>query len=224
MTTTKPEISGGFFIISGPTAVGKSEIVRSLRKKHPEILYSISCTTRKPRPTELDRIDYHFITQEEFEKRIQNNDFYEYEKVHDNWYGTPKTEIVKAMKSGKDVVAVLDTKGYDHVRQIAPAYVTGIFIAPPSIDDIISRIQNRGTETPEEIQKRLGNMLREFKMSTLYHHVIINENKEEIPNAIETAADKVWAIISSRRTSQYENFEFVHHFVENLSKYAVPNI
>ena len=194
---------GRFFVVSGPAGVGKSTIVNRLLEKHPEIMTTVSCTTRKPRPNEVNGVDYTFMTVADFFEKANNGGFFEIARVHENWYGTPADQIHDAVSNGKDIIAVLDTKGWNNVKEDMPLSMEkiGIFICPPNINNLIERLNRRGTETKEEIKTRVTAMLNEFKMANTYDYVLINQDEAVVPNAVDYVADQIWNIMCTTRYS-----------------------
>ena len=145
------------YIFCAPSGSGKSTMVRHLLTKHPDLFeLSVSCTTRPPRGQEVHGKEYYFISVEEFRKRIEHNDFIEYEQVYDGlYYGTLKEEIDRIEAAGRQVLFDVDVKGGVHLKEILGDKATSIFICPPSIDELRRRLEGRGDTSPEMIEKRL---------------------------------------------------------------------
>jgi guanylate kinase len=161
-------------VIAGPTAVGKGTVVRHLIESHPEILLSVSATTRTPRAGEVDGVDYFFMSHEEFDQMIANNELLEYAVVHlKNKYGTPKAPVEKALAEGKQIILEIDIQGAEQVKASMPE-CNLIFIAPPSLEELKKRLVGRGTETPEEIAIRLETAETELASQGSFDHVVIN--------------------------------------------------
>ncbi|MCQ2397137.1 MAG: guanylate kinase [Lentisphaeria bacterium] len=185
--------NGLAIILSGPSGAGKSTLVKKVNQWIPGMLFSISCTTRAPRPGETDGVDYHFISQEEFEKGIANGDFLEHANVHGNYYGTPKAPIMDAICNDKTMILDIDIQG---ARQIRASLETSplsqsieyIFVAPPSLEVLETRLRKRGTETEEVIQKRLKNARTEVQAWQEYQFLVLNDD-------VEIAARKLESII-----------------------------
>jgi len=168
---------GILFVISGPSGVGKTSIIRSVLERVKNVVFSVSCTTRKQRPGEINGVDYFFISQEEFDEMIRSNKFLEWAKVHDNYYGTPSDFVFKHMDDGNDVILDIDVQGALNVkRNFAKAKF--IFIAPPSYQTLGERLKRRGTETEEKIQRRLETARKEIKYIPEFEYLIINEDLE----------------------------------------------
>jgi guanylate kinase len=161
-------------VIAGPTAVGKGTVVRHLIESHPEILLSISATTRPPRAGEVDGVDYYFVSHEEFDQMIANNELLEYAVVHQkNKYGTPREPVEKALESDNQIILEIDIQGAKQVKASMPD-ANLIFIAPPSLEELKKRLVGRGTETPEEIAIRLETAEVELASQRSFDHVVIN--------------------------------------------------
>ncbi len=169
------------FVISGSSGVGKGTIIKEFLKKNPDFKLSISCTTRPMRPGEKDGESYYFISREEFKQGIENGDFIEWAEFSNNYYGTRKSNIQKALKTGENLILEIETRGALQVKNKIPQAVL-IFIAPPSFEELKKRLEGRQTEAPEVIQTRLGQAERENKESKNYDYIIIND---KIPNAVK---------------------------------------
>jgi guanylate kinase len=169
-------ISKGFvFILSAPAGTGKTTLVRMLSQEFPCIYESISCTTRPPRPGEVDGKDYYFLSKKEFEDRIQQGDFLEYAEVFGYHYGTSQSQVSKQQEMGKHVFLVIDTQGAVQLREKNfPAVY--IFLSPPSINELKERLVKRKTESEEAIKKRLSWAKAELEMIEKYDYHIVNDN------------------------------------------------
>ena len=171
-------LSGKIFIISAPSGAGKTTLCNVLRKHYPDMAYSVSFTTRKPRPGEKHGIDYFFITPEEFVRRINADLWADWAKVHGNYYGTSLEYIENGLRSGKDILLDIDVQGTLQLLERYPESVT-IFIMPPSIGVLKERMTFRGADTDEVIRKRLINAESEMAQCGIYRHVIVNDLLEE---------------------------------------------
>ena len=163
-------------VIAGPTAVGKGTVVRYLLEQNPEILVSVSATTRQPRAGEVHGREYLFVTSEAFDQMIANNELLEYAVVHQlNRYGTPRVPVEQAIKAGKQMILEIDIQGAQQVKESMPE-ANLIFITPPDLDELKRRLVGRGTESPEEIDIRLGTAEIEMKAQDWFDHVVINRD------------------------------------------------
>ncbi len=173
-TTKVPDSPGLLFILSAPSGAGKSTLCRAVRDRFPDILYSISYTTRPPRKGEQNGVDYHFISDDEFEKGIVRGRWAEWAKVHDNYYGTSADQLNRALAHGQTILLDIDVQG---MRQIVKRYPAGItiFIMPPSLETLRHRLETRRTESPEIIAVRLKNAQKEMAQKDLYRHVVTND-------------------------------------------------
>lgn len=165
-------------VISGPSGSGKGTLCKALRQVFPDLAYSVSVTTRPPRPGEVDGVDYIFVTPSEFQRRLQEGKFLEWAQVYENYYGTPKEPVEKWLEEGRDVLLELDVQGALQVRKLYPEALL-IFIAPPSIEELRARIAKRGTDTKEVIKKRLSCAKEEIKAAANYDYIVVNEHQEE---------------------------------------------
>ena len=170
---------GRFIVLSGPSGVGKGTICNKLINDL-NAWYSVSMTTRNMRDGEIDGVNYYFVSKEEFEKRIEEGNFLEYNIYNDNYYGTPKDKILEKMEQGINVFSEIDVNGAFNIKKIFPDSLL-IYIAPPSMDSLRERLVGRGTEDEETIQKRLKIAEEEMKMIDFYDHVVIND---DLDNAI----------------------------------------
>lgn len=164
-------------VISGPSGAGKGTVVNEL-KKNRNIKVSVSATTRKPRAGEINGIHYHFISNEQFEKMIDENGFLEHAGYCDNYYGSPRKQAEEWLAEGNDVILEIDVQGYEQVKKNHPDCV-GIFIMPPSMAELERRLRKRGTEEEEIIQKRLECAKQEVKKAFQYDYVVVNGPLEE---------------------------------------------
>lgn len=173
---------GILFVVSAPSGAGKSTLLNALRQT-PDFVYSVSCTTRSPRPGEIDGEDYHFVTIEEFQKRLAAGDFLEHAQVHDNYYGTLREAVIEQLRAGVDVMLDIDVQGARQVRTDAneeiQASVADVFIMPPSLEELRRRLTKRGTETPDQIETRLRNAATEMEVWRDYRYTIISGSVEE---------------------------------------------
>jgi guanylate kinase len=173
---------GILFVVSAPSGAGKSTLLHALRQT-PDFVYSVSCTTRAPRPGEIDGEDYHFVSMEEFQRRLAAGDFLEHAQVHGNCYGTLRGPVIEHLRGGVDVLIDIDVQGARQIRADAnPEILTSIadiFIMPPSMEELRRRLTKRGTETPEQIETRLHNAAGEMEVWCDYRYTIISGSVEE---------------------------------------------
>ena len=165
----------GLTVVAGPTAVGKGTVVSHILANHPEVKLSVSATTRAPRPGEIDGESYFFWSMDEFDANIAAGEMLEYAVVHGhNKYGTPKQPVIDAIAAGKLVLLEIDIQGARQVKAAMPEAKL-IFIAPPSWDELVRRLQSRGTETAEEQERRLESARVELAAQSEFDHVVIND-------------------------------------------------
>lgn len=168
---------GKLFIVSGPSGAGKSTVCKLVRKIL-RINLAISATTRPPRPREEDGVEYYFLSKEEFERKIENNEFLEYANVHGNYYGTLKKEVESRLEKGENVILEIDVQGGIQVRKKYPdAYL--VFFKTPTKEDLERRLRGRGTDLEEVVQLRLKNSLNELKYEKDYDETIVNTRVEQ---------------------------------------------
>ncbi len=172
------EKKGAILILSGPSGCGKSTLLKEVYKDIEDYYFSISTTTRSPRIGEINGVDYFFVSKEEFENDIKNDDFLEYAKVHDNYYGTSLKPINKALEEGKLVIFDIDVQGHEIVRSKLNSIVTSVFITTPSLEVLEARLNSRNTDSVEIIEKRIKNAKGEVEYFQDYDYLIINDNLE----------------------------------------------
>lgn len=169
-------------MISAPSGAGKSTICDALRQT-PDFVYSVSCTTREPRAGEIEGEDYQFISETDFQARVQKGDFLEHARVHEHCYGTLRQPLLNNLKKGVDVLIDIDTQGAAAIRNCGDEFIrralSDVFIMPPNLEELRRRLTKRGTETPEQIELRLTNAAREMKLWRDYRYTIISQSMEE---------------------------------------------
>ncbi len=193
---------GKMFVISGPSGVGKSTVLHALLAKRPNVYFSVSATTRDPRPGELDGIHYHFMDVDSFRKWIAMDQFLEYAEYVGNFYGTPKRFVDEAMEQGKDVILDIEVQGAIQVVSKRPDTVR-IFIAPPSWGELERRLTDRGTDSKEKIQKRLLRAKVEFQTAHTYDYFVINDT-------VENAVNELNAIMTAEHCKPKERMEIIN--------------
>ena len=200
---------GLLLVVSGPSGAGKGTICKALLNKNDQIKLSVSATTRKPRNGEVHGVNYFFIEKEEFTKMIENGEFLEYAQIYDNFYGTPKAAIIECLEKGQDVILEIEMQGARQIKEVYPEGVF-IFVLPPSLEELKSRIVGRGTETQEEIEKRFSCAFEEINQIVNYDYFIVNED-------IEKSVSDVGAIICAEKNkvTRYKN-NIIDKFKEEL--------
>jgi len=176
---------GLIFVISAPSGAGKTTLCQSVRADFPDVLYSVSYTTRKPRSGEREGVDYHFITAEEFKERIRQGRWAEWAEVHGHIYGTSADVIDQGLGAGRDILLDIDVQGAIQILARYPEGIT-IFIMPPDMETLRRRLEARGTDDRAEIARRLKNAEKEMAQRDLYRHVIINDRLAEAQDELKT--------------------------------------
>jgi guanylate kinase len=174
--------------IAAPSGTGKTTVCRELVKRVEECAFSISCTTRPPRHNEMDGKDYYFLDYETFERYIKENKFIECERHFDNYYGTLKSTLAKAVESGQILLLDIDVNGALNIKKQFPDDTIAIFLKPPSVEELIRRLKNRGTESEESLRIRKARIPEEMEKAKDFDYVIINDN-------LQTAVQKILNII-----------------------------
>lgn len=182
---------GLLIVISGFSGVGKSTVINHMFEAMPNLRFSVSCTSRKPRPGEKDGVDYYFVTEDEFEKRVANDEFLEHTRTFTNCYGTLKCEVDRLLKDGYDILLDINSVGAMNIKKVYPDCVT-VFINPPSLEELKKRLVGRGTETPDSLKKRLDEIEFESKSIPYYDFVVVNYVAKD-------CSDKIVAFLEGRR-------------------------
>ena len=190
---------GRSFIISGPSGVGKSTVLGALMEERKNLYFSVSATTRQPRPGEEDGVHYHFLTMETFREWIEQGEFLEHAEFVGNCYGTPRKYVYEAMDRGQDVILDIEVQGAEQVCAKRPETVT-IFIAPPSWDELERRLTERGTDTAEKIRGRLQRAREEVLKANHYQYFVINDT-------VENAVKELSAIMTAEHCRPDERME-----------------
>ena len=180
---------GRLFVVSGPSGAGKGTVVSGVLRRRPELVLSISATTRPARRGEVDGINYRFLTERDFVAGRDRGAFLETAEVYGNLYGTPREPVDAALAAGRDVILELDIQGALAVKRAAPEAIL-IFIEPPSLEDLSGRLRGRGTENPETMRRRVEAAYDEVKAKGAYDHIIVNDR-------IEDAVDEVIRILEA---------------------------
>jgi guanylate kinase len=185
---------GLLIVISGPSGVGKDTLIKRLLELDPNLRYSVSCTTRAPRPGEADGVDYSFVSRERFQDLIDEGAFLEHATYNGNQYGTLAERVERERTAGHDVVLKIEVKGAEQVRAKVPDGIF-IFVAPPSVDELVKRQIKRNTETSQDMEARRRIATREMEYAARYDHVVINDD-------LGRAVAEILAIIRAARSSQ----------------------
>jgi len=172
-------------VLSSPSGAGKTTITKKLSQKYPNIKVSISHTTRKPRPNEIDGVDYHFVNKEQFEKLIEKENFYEHAKIFDNYYGTSKQFVNKLHKQNYDVVFDIDWQGTKKLSQYKELNLIKIFILPPDKKELKKRLVKRNQDNDQIVERRLKQYENDIKHWSDYDYVVINKDLESCFSQIE---------------------------------------
>lgn len=188
---------GLLIVISGPSGVGKGTVLKEVFKKDENLVYSVSCTTRQPRPGETDGIEYHFISVEKFKQNIADGKMLEYAQYCDNFYGTNAEYVEKQRELGKDVVLEIETQGAMQIIDKCDDAIS-IFIAPPSLEILKKRLSGRGTEEQSIIDQRIETAIGELNLMSKYEYVVINDD-------LESAVDDVAAVLRAERIKLNKN-------------------
>lgn len=197
---------GRLFVISGPSGTGKGTICKELVKDE-KIRLSVSMTTRSPREGEIHGVSYYFATKEEFRQKIAAGGFLEYAEVFGNYYGTPKMEVLELLDEGIDVLLEIDVQGALQIKEAYPEAVL-VFILPPSMKELRERLSGRGTETPEVLERRLGQATREISFAAQYDYAIINDRLDEV-------VDNVRAVI---KAAHFGVTESIHKIIKQYEE------
>lgn len=184
---------GVLLVVSGPSGVGKGTVINRLLERHPELRKSVSCTTRSPRPGEVDGEDYRFVTGAEFAAMADNGEFLEFAVVHqDQRYGTPRQPVEEALDAGVDITLEIDYQGARSIRHALGHRAVLVFIAPPSWDELVQRLEGRKTESPEATAKRLASARKEFRHIGMFEYIVVNDD-------LDAAVDQLEGILLSER-------------------------
>ena len=176
---------GRLFVLAGPSGVGKGTLRARVLEDLENLVYSISCTTRPPRGNEREGVEYRFISRQEFEDRVRRGLFLEHAFVHGNFYGTLRGDVERELNEGHDVLLEIDVQGAAQIRSLLPKSVS-IFVSPPSIEALESRLRQRRTESEAQIALRLQNAEKEMEQAPTYDHIVVNDTVEQAAAELES--------------------------------------
>ena len=207
------EKKGMMFVLSSPSGVGKTTLTKKLAEHNTGFEISISYTTRKPRPNEINGKDYHFISTEKFKSLIKENNFYEYASIFDNYYGTLKKTVIKLLSEGKDVLFDIDRQGTQQLKKIKDLSIVTIFILPPNIHVLKNRLLNRHKNQKTLIEERMNKFNEEVSHWHEYNHVVINDD-------LNICYEKILNIIISEKKGikQKQDFNKIKEKIKELTK------
>jgi guanylate kinase len=177
-------------VLSAPSGAGKTTIARRLRERRGDVVFSISATTREPRPGEVDGVDYHFVSEDAFRRMIEAGELIEWAEVHGSYYGTPLANVRQARERGEYLALDIDVQGARQIRAAVPEAVH-VFILPPSGQALVERLVGRGSEDEARVQKRLRNALAEIATAAEFDHVVVNDD-------LDAAVEDVNAVLEGR--------------------------
>lgn len=184
------EKKGKIFVISSPSGGGKTTIVRRILSEFPEIIFSVSATTRPKRPDEIDGVHYYFLTEEQFIEKIKNDEFIEWERFYDYYYGTLKTFVIDNIQNGKSVLLEIDVKGALSVKKIFPDAIL-IFIDVPTFEELVNRLNRRKTESETDLQKRIDRAKMELSYKDKFDCIFVNKDLEEVTSQIKSLIKEI---------------------------------
>ena len=204
---------GMMFVLSSPSGVGKTTLTKKIEKNNSNFIISISHTTRKPRTDEINGKDYHFVSEKEFDLLTKSNNFFEYAKIFDNYYGTLKEPVLKLLSAGKDVIFDIDWQGTQQLKKIRGLSLVTFFILPPSIEVLKKRLLNRHKEQEKLIEERMNRFNEEISHWKEYNYVVINDD-------LETCYNKILEMIMNEKKgiNQIQNLDEIAKKVRKLIK------
>lgn len=186
-------------VVSGPSGVGKGTVIKELLTRDPKLGLSISMTTRAPRPGEIDGVEYYFVERSRFDEAVSNSEMIEWAQVYDHAYGTPKTSIDEKLLDGYDVLLDIDIQGGAAVRSLYPDAIL-IYMVPPSMDDLVQRINTRPKSDTDNVDARLDEVREELRLGRFYDYIVVNETIEETVGILQT-------IVNATRYTTFRNLD-----------------
>ena len=181
---------GKIIAISSPSGGGKTSVVKQILKDFPQIIFSVSATTRPKRSNEVNGVDYFFVDEREFELKIKNNEFIEWERFYDYYYGTLKSFVDDNINNGKSVLFEVDVKGALSLKKIYPESIL-IFIDPPTYEELVKRLKNRKTESPEDLQKRIDRAKMELSYKHKFDYIFVNDELNKVYKSVKDLIKKI---------------------------------
>ncbi len=197
--------SGKLIVISGPSGAGKSTVIKLLMDANPNIVFSVSATTRAPREGEVDGVNYYFVDRPRFEEMIEKGELLEYAKYVDNYYGSPREAVYNNLIKGKDVLFDIEVQGAMQIKRICPTAIL-IFIVPSSFSEIEKRLRARGTESEETIAHRLETAKREYRYAPDYNYLVLNDDPA-------VAAGEIGAIIKAEKCRMNDRQNYISEVI-----------
>jgi guanylate kinase len=204
---------GLLYVVSGPSGAGKTTVIERVLQQDPQLIFSVSYTTRQPRKNETDGVQYTFIDEHRFQRLIEEDDFLEYANVHGYYYGTSKSFVFPLLQSGKDVLLDIDVQGALNVRKTMPESLL-VFLAPPGLRELAVRLKNRATEKREDLYKRLSDSKWEMSHIREFQYLVINQT-------VEKAVYELKTIIESQRFSVVSRIDAIRTFEEEIKDYTI---
>lgn len=199
---------GLLIVLSGPSGVGKGTVCSTLRKVTPDLVYSVSATTRLPREGEVDGVNYFFKTREQFQSMIHNDELLEWAEYVGNYYGTPRNFVRRTLDKGKDIILEIEVQGALKVKEKFPEGVF-IFLVPPSLNELKNRIELRGTESVETIRHRMSTAIDEMKLIRHYDYTVVNDR-------IELACSRIQSIITAEHCKRERVYPNIKKWIEEV--------
>ncbi|MDD7351373.1 MAG: guanylate kinase [Clostridia bacterium] len=196
---------GLLVVVSGPSGAGKGTVLAHAIRNYPNLQYSVSVTTREPRPGEVDGVNYYFVTKDRFKEMLAGGELLEHQQVYGNFYGTPKQKVLDKLEEGYDVVLEIDVKGALDIKNKFPQAVM-IFLTPVNRSTIEERLRGRDTETEEQLKVRIESAIDEIKQAVFYDYIVVNEDAEK-------GAEDIINIIKAQKCSVDNNKKFIDNLI-----------